>query len=372
MALKNELDKSAARTALEKWMATKLPSNAGLRIDGLDIPQASGLSALTVLFSASWFEQGRARTEHMVARSVPKSGGVFETADLGREFNLFRTLKQTGAIPIPSPLFLETEDDSILGAPFMVMSRVDGRVARDDPPYTVQGWVMDLAPVDRAKLVDNALASLAALHALNCNELGLAWLGDNDMGNPSIGVKLKGWRRYFDWASNGEPNPLIELAFEKLKSNAPQAESETVISWGDARLGNMIVADDLSVAAVIDWEMAGLGCREIDLAWWLYTRRFHTEAIGTPLPEGFPSEEEVLLRYAQLSGYTPKNIDYYVLFAGLRLSIAFVRLANMMIAHGLLPQGAPMATNNPCLTLLASCLGVEPPKGESQYFVGNR
>ena len=32
--------------------------------------------------------------------------------------------------------------ETVLGGPFLVMGRIEGRVPSDDPPYTTQGWVL--------------------------------------------------------------------------------------------------------------------------------------------------------------------------------------------------------------------------------------
>ena len=62
-----------------------------------------------------------------------------------------------------------------------------------------------------------------------------------------------------------------------------------MLSWGDARIGNMMFGDDLAVNGVLDWEMVGLGSPDIELGWWLFILRHHTEGIGAPLPPGFPT-----------------------------------------------------------------------------------
>lgn len=145
-----------------------------------------------------------------------------------------------------------------------------------------------------------------------------------------------------------------------------------VFSWGDARIGNMLFAGDLSVAGVLDWEMVGLGSPELDLAWWLFLLRHHTEGIGAPLPPGFPTTEETVARYQELTGHTVKHLHFYEAFSGLRLSILMVRAAHMMIAAGLMSPDAPMAFNNPASQLLAKTLDLPAPTGAAVSFIGNR
>src|SRR5690242_18706998 len=67
-------------------------------------------------------------TERVVLRRPPL-GHVLPTAhDMGREFTIIAALHPTG-FPVPVPLHL-CRDDSVLGAPFYLMSYVDGVVLR--------------------------------------------------------------------------------------------------------------------------------------------------------------------------------------------------------------------------------------------------
>ncbi|MEQ8692457.1 MAG: phosphotransferase family protein [Pseudomonadales bacterium] len=372
MALKNDIDAQQVSKALGLWISRVIPGASSPSIANLRIPQASGLSSLTILFDAEWTVDGHRDSHELVVRCVPKKGGVFETCDLSREFQLFRALDGQPDVPVPSPVALEQDDESIIGAPFFVMDRIAGRVASDDPPYTVEGWVMELSSEERAVLAHNALKALVAVHAVDVDKNNLAWLGDEGIAAPSIRSRLAAQKNYLNWVSKGASHPVLERAFEWLEAEVPVETGDIVISWGDARLGNLIIAEDLKVAAIIDWEMAGLGAREVDLGWWLLVQRFHSSAIGVDLPDGFLSEEETITLYKELSGYTPRNLDYYITFAALRLSIIMVRLGHMMIEHELLPPDAPMLYNNPVLQTLSDLLGMGPLEGSSQYFVGNR
>jgi aminoglycoside phosphotransferase (APT) family kinase protein len=143
------------------------------------------------------------------------------------------------------------------------------------------------------------------------------------------------------------------------------------LSWGDARLGNIIFADDLSAAAVLDWEMAGLASPELDLAWWLFLNRHHCEGIGMPRPAGLPTDEETVRRYEELTGRRVENLHYYLVFAGVRMASLMVRVAQLMIAEGLVPSDSGMALNNPASQLLATLLDLPAPDSEpSTSFAG--
>ena len=96
--------------------------------------------------------------------------------------------------------------------------------------------------------------------------------------------------------------------------------------WGDARVGNVIFADDLSVAAVLDWEMATLGPIELDVAWWLMFEELQTGARGILRLEGIPGPDEPISLYEELSGRRLRDLNYYMTLDWLRLSLTRTRM----------------------------------------------
>jgi aminoglycoside phosphotransferase (APT) family kinase protein len=365
MALSNQTDPQHAEQVLTSWLAGKLPDAQGVRVFDLEIPADAGLSAETMLFEASWTEDGAERSRKLVARVRPTGAAVFPDYDFPAEFRVIEALGRAG-LPVPEALWHEP-DGSLLGGEFIVMERLYGRVASDDPPFTATGWVLDLTPDERAKMCDNALQVLADVHAADWGALGLDFLPRRGFDDD-----LAYWEATFEWAAEGEPNPTIEAALEWVKEHRPDEDEALVLNWGDARIGNIMFADDHSVAGVLDWEMVTIASRELELGWWLFMLRHHTEGIGAPLPSGFPSRDEVIARYEELTGHTVRNIDFYEVWAAVRLSILMHRAGNMMIGAGLLPPDAPMKFNNPASQLLAKLTGLPAPEGASQSFIGNR
>jgi aminoglycoside phosphotransferase (APT) family kinase protein len=251
------------------------------------------------------------------------------------------------------------------------MEYIAGRVPADDPPFTVKGWFMDLSPLDRGRVCRSSLNTMAALHSVDLDDVGLGDLGPVD---PEIALDtlIDEWRQFFHWASEGEPHPVIEPAFDWLKANRPTDFGQVGLSWGDARPGNMLFSDDLEVAAVIDWEMVSVGPPEQDLAWWVYMLRHHTDAMNVPLPEGMPNADEAMAHYLSITGHELKNFEFFQVLAGIRLSSLVLRAARLMIAAGFLPKDALMGVINPATRILAELIGVAAPTGEAEYYSGNR
>lgn len=370
MALSNK-DPQDVKDDLEGWLRGRLPEATDVRIYNLDVPQASGMSNLTILFDAAWTTaSGEATSEQLVARVAPEGPAVFMQYDLVKEFRVMQALAEHTDVPVPRARWVE-EDASVLGAPFLVMDRATGEIPSDDPPFTAAGWVLELSPELQRTLCENSLRVLADIHRADWRALGLDFLLPADGSHP-FDAEVDLWRRVYDWGRAGDVNATVEAGFAWIEEHRPADDREPVLNWGDARVGNMMFAPDMSVNAVLDWEMVCLGAPEAELGWWLFLLRHHTEGIGAPLPPGFPTREEAIATYERFSGQPARDVDFYEVWAALRLSTLMHRAGNLMIEIGLLPADAPMKYNNPASQLLARLIGVEAPTGEAQSFIGNR
>jgi aminoglycoside phosphotransferase (APT) family kinase protein len=370
MALKNVVDTELAAKRLANWLASKLPDALGITVTDVQVPGAGGLSNETVLFTANWSEADGEHSQGLVARVQPDGPGVFSSYDLDKEAAVIRALADHSPVPVPRVFFFE-DDPSVFGAPFLVMQRIDGRIPADDPPFTAAGWVLDLTPDQRSRMWHNSIDVLAQIHSVDWRALGLEFL-DTPENHSGLEAGLAHWRRTFEWAAEGEPNPTLEAALRWLDANRPDRDEPKVLNWGDARVGNIIFSDELAAAGVLDWEMVGLASREQDLGWWLFLMRHHTEGVGLPLPAGIPDRDETIDYYQKTTGHELRDLDYYEIFAGTQLAILMVRAAHMMIAAGLLPSDSPMAQSNPPSQLVAKLLELPAPTGLTTSFIGNR
>jgi aminoglycoside phosphotransferase (APT) family kinase protein len=251
MALSNQTDPQHAERQLTAWLATKLPAAQDVRVFDAQVPSDAGLSAETILFEASWRENGYERRRSLVARVRPNGASVFPEYDFEAEFRVIEALGRAG-LPVPEALWYEP-DASLLGGEFIVMERLYGRVPSDDPPFTATGWVLDLSPEQQAVLCDNALQVLAAVHGVDWRAAGLDLLDRRELGAPGLDQHLAHWENTFEWAAEGEFNPTVEAAFEWVRENRPTEDEPLVLNWGDARIGNMLFADDMSTGRWSHW-----------------------------------------------------------------------------------------------------------------------
>jgi len=164
------------------------------------------------------------------------------------------------------------------------MDRAHGRAPEDDPPYTMLGWVADLAPAERARLSAEAIRTMARIHTVDVEACGLQGLDRQQPGETLLDRELAHFVEWLEWGREGEPNEVVDAAFDWVRQNRPAAEGRLALSWGDSRIGNMLFDEDLRCTVVLDWEFATLAAPELDLGWWLFMQAHFTDALGVPLP----------------------------------------------------------------------------------------
>lgn len=373
MALLNELDEATTAEALTGWLAGQLPDAKDVSVTDLVVPQSAGMSMTTILFNAAWTEQGTPVTLALVARVAPSEPGVFMDPDLGKEFALMTILGENTSLAVPKARWHES-DRSVLGAEFIVVDRAYGEVPADDPPYVLEGWVLDLQPSRRSALYDRAIDVVSTVQSVDWQTLGLGRLLDRPQyGAPGLEQQIGYWDTVYGWACRGgRSSPTVDAALGWAKANKPEGE-ELVLNWGDARIGNIMFAPgDLAVAAVLDWEMAAIASPEMELGWLTMMIRYYSEGIGVPIPEGMPTVAEVVEAWERATGRTARHLAYYEAFALLRMSILMVRAGNMLIAAGAFPPDHPMPVSNPASQLLAKMLDLPAPRGDAASFVDAR
>ena len=88
---------------------------------------------------------------------------VFLDARFAQQYRVLDTLGRCTDIPVPEMMGFES-DESVLGSPFWVMSRIHGEAPSDFPPYNQQGFLVEASPAERERLWCNAVETLAAIH----------------------------------------------------------------------------------------------------------------------------------------------------------------------------------------------------------------
>ncbi|MBS7546796.1 phosphotransferase family protein [Dietzia sp. Marseille-Q0999] len=342
-----EADLDAFRERLTAGLAERDEVDAAAAVDvtAVSRPESSGMSNISVLFDATWTPVGSdaPRTARLVARMCPLDDAfpVFPAYDLQRQFDVMRVVGEATDLPVPRVRWLE-QDPAVLGAQFLVMDRASGQAPVDNPPYVFDGWLLEMTPEQRAELQRESVAALAEIHRIPAPADLLPALAPAP-GMSALRAHVDEQRAYYEWTTHEDALriPLIERAFDWIEERWPAETGPDVLSWGGARIGN-ILYEGTTPTAVLDWEMAAIAPAEVDLGWFLY---FHdlfqdlAETFGFPgIPDVF-DHSEVVEQYEQLTGSTVRDLPFYYVYAGLRQAIILSRITRRRIHFG--EQEAP-------------------------------
>ena len=264
-----------------------------------------GFSNLTYLIESESFSY--------VLRRPPFGDKISKAHDMVREFKILEALEKAGYDKIPKAI-LCCEDESILGAPFFIMEKVDGFIIRNKRPEHVSADFF-------MRLSKSSIDVLLELHALELTNSGLI-----NLGKPEgyVARQVAGWSERYLQAQTDEI-PELKNAFDWLARNQPLHSSVAFIH-NDFKFDNMVIREDASVAAVLDWEMATVGDPLMDLgttlAYWAeegdpdILKMFNLSYV-----EGNFSRAELVEYYASKSKLDVSKILFYYVFGLCKVAV---------------------------------------------------
>ena len=327
------------RARLQRWLSSQLPSGATPQVSEISSPSATGMSSETLLFDAEWKGEGGTREGGaFVGRMAPSEADhpTFPTYDMRMQAGVLRLARAAG-VPAPNVLWLELDPEP-LGAPFFVMERLEGRVPADVPTYLSEGWVFEASANERRQMQDHTVAAIARIHSIDVESQDVSFLEFAVPGDSPLRRHVANQSAYYEWmAKGGRRSPLIERAFAFLEAHWPN-ETSTVVTWGDSRVGNVMYANDgLEPVAILDWEMAGLGTRELDLGWLAFMHTFFQklfEAMGAPGLPDFLRADDLAETYRSMTGHVVEDLRWYQTYGALRHAIIMSRISERMVIFG--------------------------------------
>ena len=189
----------------------------------------------------------------LVLRRAPHGPVAKGGHDMEREYRVLSRLWQ--AYPKAPRSYHFCTDPGILGKPFFVMERRRGWVVRAEWPEAYRD-----SDSLRRKLVGSLVDSLAELHLVNADEIGLGGFGRPD---GFVERQVEGWSRRWQAAKTRDV-PDMERAVRFLVGNAPDPGPATILH-NDYKLDNTMVSDRGDLVAVFDWDMSTRGDAMVDL-----------------------------------------------------------------------------------------------------------
>lgn len=286
--------------AVSAWMAERLV--------GVVLPVQFGL--ITGGHSNITYTVTDGAGHGFVVRRPPLGTAGGRAHDVGREFEVMAALRGS-AVPVPQAL-ARCDDVVVTGAPFYVMSRVDGVVV--DNPAAADRHLP--SPAARRRAGEQVVDVLADLHRVNIDAAGLGGAAKREDYLQRQIARFRGV-----WRQNATRElPAMDRLADRLQAAAPP-QRYTGIVHGDYRLGNVMLGPDGTLLAVLDWELWTLGDVLADLGFLL--NNWYEPADDIPLvwmevpptvAGGFGTRAEVLERYSAGTGFDLSGVGYYQAF----------------------------------------------------------
>ena len=308
-------DLAVLHAGLARWCGKQWPGQH-LQVSPLSTNPSSGYSSQSFVFDVSADECGEERVEHLVLRLPPAGEGLFPHYDLARQAEVQNQLAALG-LPTAAPTRYEP-DDEWLGTDFLVMPCVLGRIP-NDYLYCVKGWLHDAGRAHQLACCESFADGLSALHRTQIDLA--AWRFLERPQGPGLAGELAWWDDYLTWATDGRPEGSIAAAHQWARDTMPRHDEATIV-WGDPRFANAVFDADGDLGGMLDWEQASLGPAELDVGWWLATRRQAAQAVGVPgdpeLP-GFLDRAESVARIEAGLGRRVRDLLWHETYAMVRM-----------------------------------------------------
>jgi aminoglycoside phosphotransferase (APT) family kinase protein len=255
----------------------------------------------------------------LVLRKQPASTLLPSAHAVDREFRVMQALSQT-TVPVPKVVLFHPGRD-VVGTPFYIMEKLPGRVFSECA-------LPNMKPQERRAIYMGMAEAMAALHQVDWAAIGLS---DYGREGSYFSRQLARWSRQWIMSKTRE-DPAIESLIRWLGENLPD-ETETTISHGDFRLGNLMFhPTEPRVVGILDWELSTLGHPLADVAFncmaWRTLPQEYGGIRGLDLNAlGIPLETEYLNHYYKCSGRSDGVTAFHFAFALFRMAVIFEGIA---------------------------------------------
>ncbi|HKT19920.1 MAG TPA: phosphotransferase family protein [Stellaceae bacterium] len=232
-----------------------------------------------------------------------------------REFALQRALFRAG-LAVAEPLVMCC-DESVFGAPFFLMRRLDG--VADGAAVVQQG--------ENAALAGALGAELARLHGLDLGGV-LQVLG----APPEDAATARLAELAACLEADEDPHPVAQWALRWLERRKP-SPAKPVLCHGDFRTGNYLVQDG-RLAGVLDWDFAHWGDPDEDIAWFC-SRHWRFGAVAreaggiAPRESFYRAYEAVAARMIDCG-----RVRYWAVMASLRWLVIALKQRDRFLKRG--------------------------------------
>ena len=316
--------------SLADWVHTHIEPLGKSRLTRLEPTSegANGFVGESFIIEVEHDDGGAAqKKKRYLLKRKPTGYRYFPDHDFAAEY-LTQEFLSNSKLAVAEFIGYDTGSD-VLGSPFYIIAFVEGNPTPDKPSQYHSGWLKESSADMQRAVCRAGVRAMAMLHSKTIEELGLSFLKRAVDGQTDLDWELAKWDRFSDVAwLDDKPLAVAREARQWLEDNKPAADY-SVISWGDARPGNMLF-DAGQCNAIIDWDMVGANQPEKDLGYWLHMdlnfQRFAENLGDSELP-GWPSRTEMVDIYQEALGrdIDCKRLRYHRIFSGWQSVCMFSR-----------------------------------------------
>ena len=267
---------------------------------------SNGMSSETIILTGRWEQDGRPVEQKWVARVAPTAEDVpvFPTYRLDHQFEVIRQVGELTDVPVPRVRWIDDDGDRARHTVLPDGPRRRHRAARRHAVHVRRQLVRRRTrrEATRAAGLDRRGAGQAALDPRRRADLRLPLRGRPARRHRAAQalrlaeglVRVRGARHRPLAAGRARTG----VAGGQLpRPTSPR--TDPVLAWGDSRIGNVLY-EDFRPVAVLDWEMATVGPRELDVSWIIFAHMVFQELAGLAGLPGLPDvmrEEDVRATY---------------------------------------------------------------------------
>ena len=344
---------------LRDWLVAHVEGWRNVRLRPLEVSLGSGFSAEIFFVDVDYEDAAGAQSRTLVVRRQPTNLEVVLGSSLKLQGQMMAALDRLKVTPVPDWIGMEL-DPEVLGNPFLIMGRIEGQSATQNPNYNSTGWIADMTPAERGQTWQNAIEAFAQLSKIDWQNDGFAFLARKEWGAPGLDQYLGHLEAWYHGCRKDRVMPYVDAAMVYIREHQPSGTNINVL-WGDSTPSNVMFRADGSVSGLIDWELAALGPSELDLAWWLYFDDLFSRRFGVPRLEGLPSRDASIAIWEQASGRKAEHLAYYDVVVALRMALVVVGAFDRQVGVGNIPPENVSLNANFMTLYLAERLGMELP-----------
>lgn len=263
---------------------------------------------------------GERSQTYVLRREPPES--IVETHRL-REYQLMRAV--AGTVPVPPVPWVDAEGQWF-GRPSLISQFVTGVTKPPASSSNVSGLGTAFTAAQKALLGPQFVELLARIHLFDWRAAELDAFDQPTEGTTDGVISVINWWDRVWEEDCYEAVPLMRLAAQWLRRNAPPIDKATIVHH-DFRAGNFLFdPDTFQITAVLDWELSHIGDYHEDVAWTMQEGYGYYDEAGRFIVCGLIEQEEFLRRYTELTGFPidRRKLDYYAIMNAWKSTIIVV------------------------------------------------